>query len=280
MISSSMKTLLAATLSLGLAAPAMAADADTVVATVGEQEITLGHMIVMTSQLPKQYTQLPDDVLYKAVLDQLIRQTAAAQTVKDHLSTEARIALENQRTSFLAGEALNAIAEEAVSEEAIQKAYDAKYASAEPQKELNASHILVKTEDEAKAIVKKLADGADFAKLAQESSTGPSAKSGGTLGWFSEGMMVKPFEEAVMGMTAGEVSEPVKTRFGWHVIKLNETREKPVPALKEVRAEIVDTLKQEAVNQAIEKLTAQAEITRSKEEIDPALLRNMELLKN
>ncbi len=280
MMHSPMKTLLAATISLGLSAPAMAADADTVVATVGGQEITLGHMIVMTSQLPKQYTQLPDDVLYKAVLDQLIRQTAAAQTVKDHLSTEAKIALENQRTAFLAGEALNAVAEEAVSEEAIQKAYDAKYASVEPAKEFNASHILVEGEDEARAIAKKLADGADFAKLAKDNSTGPSSESGGTLGWFSEGMMVKPFEDAVMAMETGEVSDPVKTRFGWHIIKLNETRQKPVPALEEVRAEIVDTLKQEAVNEAIEKMTAQTEVTRSKEEIDPATLRNMELLKN
>lgn len=280
MMHSPMKTLLAASLSLGLSAPAMAADADTVVATVGGQEITLGHMIVMTSQLPKQYTQLPDDVLYKAVLDQLIRQTAAAQTVADHLSAEAKIALENQRTAFLAGEALNAVAEEAVSEEAIQEAYEAKYADVEPAREFNASHILVETKEEATAIVKKLADGADFAKLAKENSTGPSSKSGGTLGWFSEGMMVKPFEDAVMAMQTGEVSDPVKTRFGWHIIKLNETRQKPVPALEEVRAEIVDTLKQKAVNEAIEKMIAQAEVTRSKEEIDPATLRNMELLKN
>lgn len=277
------KTMLVAALSFGVAAPALAADApgaDTVVATVGGEEITLGHMIVMTTQLPQEYQALPDDVLYQAVLDQLIRQAAVAQTVAGNLSKESLLALDNQRRSFLAGEALNAIAQEAVTDEAIAKAYDAEYGAAEPDNEFNASHILVATEEEAAAIKAELDGGADFAELAKEKSTGPSGPSGGALGWFSKGMMVAPFEEAVLALEVGEVSGPVQTQFGWHIVKLNDMRALSAPALDEVRADIAETLQQEAVAAAIDELTSAAKVSRSEEEIDPALLRNMELLKD
>lgn len=275
-----MKSLLAATLAAGLAAPVFAAEptADTVVATVGGEDITLGQMIVMSGQLPKQYQQLDDKTLFKAVRDQLVRQTAVAETVKDKLSKEAKIALENQRRSFIANEALNAIAEAAVTDEAVQKAYDEQYANAEPVQEYNASHILVETEDEAKAVKAQLEDGADFADLAKEKSTGPSAKSGGELGWFSEGMMVKPFEQAAMAMKKGDISDPVKTQFGWHIIKLNDTRDKPTPKLEDVRKDIVKSLQQAAVSAAIEDITAKADIQKPETDIDPAAVRNKELL--
>lgn len=275
-----MKSLLGATLAFGLSGPVFAADssADTVVATVGGEKITLGQMIVMTGQLPEQYQKLPDDVLYKAVLDQMIRQTAVAQTVENDLSKESQLALLNERRSFLAGEALQRISATAVTEDAINAAYKADYADATPETEYHASHILVATEDEAKAIKAEIEGGADFAELAKAKSTGPSGPSGGDLGWFSKGMMVKPFEDAVVAMQPGAVSDPVQTQFGWHIIKLTETREKPAPALDDVRDDIVGKLQQAAVSAAIEDITAKADITRSEEEIDPAALRNKELL--
>ena len=278
-----LNTLLAATLAtLTLVPAARAADpaADTVVATVNGQEITLGHMIVLTTQLPQEYQSLPDEVLYEAVLDQLIKQSAVAQTIDGKLTKSARIALENERRSFLAGEALAARAEGAITDEAVAAAYAERYAGAEPEVEFHASHILVETEEKAAALKDELDGGADFAALAREHSTGPSGRQGGDLGWFTDDMMVPEFQQAVETLSPGEVSDPVQTDFGWHLVLLQETREKAAPGLEEVRDDIASELQQAAVSAALEEITAAAEITQSETEIDPAVLRNMELLED
>jgi len=277
---SPMKSVIAAVLAIGLSVPAVAAeqDAGTVVATVGETEITLGEMIMMASQLPQEYQALPDDVLFNALLDELVRQTAVANTLDGAVPEIARIALLNERRAILASAAMNEIATAAVTDEAIADAYQAQYANAEPETEYNASHILVETEEEAAELKAALDTGADFAELAKEKSTGPSGPSGGELGWFTAGMMVKPFEDAVMSMEAGTVSDPVETQFGWHVIRLNETRDKPAPELDAVRGEIAGALQKAAVEAAVAKITEEATVTRTETEIDPAALRNMQLL--
>ena len=155
----------------------------------------------------------------------------------------------------------------------------AQYIDAEPEPEFNASHILVETKEEADAIKTELDGGADFAELAKEKSTGPSGPGGGSLGWFGPGMMVPAFEEAVAGMEAGSVSEPVETQFGWHVIKLNETRTAEAPALEGVREELETQIRQTKVQEAIESLTEAAEVDRSAAEgIDPSVLNNIEWL--
>ncbi|WP_212522867.1 peptidylprolyl isomerase [Actibacterium sp. MT2.3-13A] len=277
----SSRFLLAAAVSLGLALPALAEPAaGTVVATVGDETITLGHMILMTAQLPQEYQQLPDEVLYDAVLDQLIRQTAVAQTIEGKLSTEAQLAMENERRSFLAGEALSLLAQSAVTDEALKAAYDERFANAAPELEYNASHILLETQEKAAEVRAEIAAGADFAEMAKTHSTGPTGPTGGALGWFSKGMMVKPFEDAVTALEVGQLSEPVQTSFGWHVITLNETREKATPALEEVRGELAGQIQQAAITEALDEITAAAAVTRSEEKIDPAELRNMELLKD
>ncbi|KGB83709.1 peptidylprolyl isomerase [Rhodovulum sp. NI22] len=275
-----MKSVIAAVLAIGLSVPALAAeqDAGTVVATVGETEITLGEMIMMASQLPQEYQALPDDVLFNALLDELVRQTAVANTLDGAVPEIARIALLNERRAILASAAMNEIATAAVTDEAIADAYQAQYANAEPETEYNASHILVETEEEAAELKAALDTGADFAELAKEKSIGPSGPSGGELGWFTAGMMVKPFEDAVMSMEAGTVSDPVETQFGWHVIRLNETRDKPAPELDAVRGEIAGALQKAAVEAAVAKITEEATVTRTETEIDPAALRNMQLL--
>ncbi|MBL3562190.1 peptidylprolyl isomerase [Rhodovulum sulfidophilum] len=271
-----------AVLALGatLALPALADEIgpDTVVARVGDQEITIGHMIVLRAQLPAEYQQLPDDVLYQAVLDQLIRQTAVGEAIGKELSTGARLALENERRSFVAGEALSRLAEAAVTDEAVEAAYNATYGEADPTTEYHAAHILVETEDEAQAIEAQLRDGADFAQLAKEKSTGPSGPNGGDLGWFSEGMMVKPFEEAVTVLEPGEVSAPVQTQFGWHVIKLYETRLKDAPRLADVRGELVQQIQRDAMEEALEKYTEEADVSRPEIEVDPAILKDQSVL--
>lgn len=269
-------------LAAAVALPVAAQDepgVDTVVATVNDTEITLGHMLVARASLPQQYQQLPDDVLFKGILDQLVQQTALADSFTGELPPRVTLSIENETRSLTAGEAIEGVMAENVSDEELQAAYDAQYKDAEPEQEFNASHILVETKEEADAIKSELDGGADFAEVAKEKSTGPSGPGGGSLGWFGPGMMVPAFEEAVAGMEAGSVSDPVETQFGWHVIKLNETRTGEAPALEDVREELETQVRQTKVQEAIESLTEAAEVDRSAAEgIDPTVLKNIEWL--
>ncbi|WP_104018501.1 peptidylprolyl isomerase [Roseovarius nitratireducens] len=254
---------------------------DTVMATVGETEITLGHMLVLRGTLPEQYNQIPPDVLFRGVLDQLVRQELLSQSHEGALSQVAQLRLDNEQRAITASEVIGEITGEAVTDEALQTAYDSEYTGAAEETEYRASHILVETEEEAQALVEEIAGGANFAALAQEHSTGPSGPSGGELGWFGAGVMVPEFSEAVTALDVGEVSDPVKTQFGWHVIKLNETRAKEKPALADVRDELADTLRRQALDAHVAQLEANSAVDRSGSDgMDPALINRFDLLEN
>lgn len=252
--------------------------ASTVVATVGDTEITLGQMIITRAQLPQQYAQLPDDVLFVGILDQIIQQ----QLLSDGLEgVPARVtyAIENEQRSLMAGEAINNITVNAVTDEAIKAAYDARFADAAPTTEYNASHLLVETEEEALAAKARVDAGEEFADVARDVSTGPTGPNGGNLGWFSTGQMVPEFEAAVMEMSAGDVSAPVQTQFGWHVVTLLETRNQEAPSLEDVRQEIFGEVQEAAIQARLAELTEATEITRPQEgAFDPSLLSNLDLL--
>lgn len=267
-------------LALVLATPLAAQEttADTVVATVNGTDITVGQMLVLREKLPPQYQSLPDDALYQGVLDQLIQQEALAQSVEADVTPKDEMAMELERLSYLAGKALDGVAQAAVTDEALQAAYDVKYANAAPTTEYNASHILVATEEEAKTLKTEIDGGGDFAALATEHSTDGAAANGGSLGWFGMGMMVKPFEDAVVKMQPGAVSDPIQTQFGWHLVKLNETREAEKPTLDAVRDELSAELQQAAVTAHLAQITEGANVTRSEVAIDPAVLRDDTLL--
>jgi peptidyl-prolyl cis-trans isomerase C len=272
----------AAALAACLALPAAAQNdpsLETVVATVNGTEITLGHMIIARTTLPEQYQSLPDEVLFTGILDQLVQQTALADTFTGELPARVTLSLENETRSLTAGEVIETVMATDVSSDALQAAYDAQYKDVEAGSEYNASHILVETEEEAAAIVDELAGGADFAAIAREKSTGPSGPGGGSLGWFGKGMMVPTFEQAVLEMEVGAISAPVETQFGWHVIKLNEIRETDAPSLDSVREELELQIRQTTVQQTIERITAEATVDRKgAENIDPAILKNIEWL--
>jgi len=258
---------------------AVVADPSTVVATVGDTEITVGHMIAAWASLPEQYQSLPEEVLFKGILDQLVQQTALAQQFDGDLPKSVEILLENERRSLIAGESINAIMDSPLAEADVQAAYDEEYTNAEQGQEFNASHILVETEEEALAVIALLEDGADFAEVAAEKSTGPSGPNGGQLGWFGEGAMVPEFEAAVADMEVGAVSAPVKTQFGFHVIKLNETRVQEAPALDDVREELEMQLRQIRAQSKIEEVTAAAQIDRSgAEAVSPSVIKQITVL--
>ena len=270
----------AAALSLTLMLPAQAEDApsvDTVLATVDGVEITPGHVIQTRQTLPQQYQQLPADVLFPGILDQLIQQSVLSATVEGEPKSVA-LAMENQRRSLMANLAIDAILATAVTDEKLQAEYDAAYGNVEAGQEYNAAHILVETEEKAKELVAEARGGADFAELAKEHSTGPSGPNGGSLGWFGAGMMVPPFEAATFALEVGAISDPVQTQFGWHVIKLNETRAIEAPSLEEVRGELEATVQQKAVEAQVLAMTAAANVDRSGAEgIDPSVLDQLSL---
>ncbi|MFK7837639.1 MAG: peptidylprolyl isomerase [Sulfitobacter sp.] len=274
--------LASAALSLALALPVAAQEEpglETVVATVNGTDITLGHMITARASLPEQYQQLPDDVLFQGILDQLVQQTALADTFSGDLPARVTLSLENETRSLTAGEAIEILMAEPLDEEAVKAAYEEQYAGQDQGDEYNASHILVETEEAAKAIKEELDEGGNFAEIAREKSTGPSGPGGGSLGWFGKGMMVPSFEAAVVELEPGAVSEPVQTQFGWHVILLNETRKTQAPSLESVREEIELQIRQTRVQTHIESVTEAANVDRGASEgMDPAVIKNVDWL--
>jgi peptidyl-prolyl cis-trans isomerase C len=254
--------------------------AETVVASVNGSDITLGQLVMLRSQLPEQYQQLADDVVFNGLIEQLVNQ----QLLGDTLEVEPKrvgIAIANEVRSLRAGEVVNTFTSSPVDDADLQAAYDARFADIVPEAEYNASHILVETEEEAIKIRTMIDDGADFAETAVEKSTGPSGPSGGDLGWFGLGMMVPAFEEAVLTLDAGEVSAPVQTQFGWHIVKLNETRETPLPTLDDLRVELTTGIQQQGLDALITTLTETADITLPEEgQFDYTLIQNLELLED
>ncbi|MGB0959806.1 MAG: peptidylprolyl isomerase [Halocynthiibacter sp.] len=258
------RLLATACVGLAFAFPTYAEDlsADTVLATVNGTDITLGHMIITREQLPAQYRQLPAEVLYDGIMEQLINQVVLSQNAGDTISKRSMLTLELDRRALQADEALKGIADGATTDEAIKAAYEARFKNAEKQPEYKARHILLESEDDAKAVIALLNEGGDFIELAKEKSTGPSGPSGGDLGWFQKGAMVDVFFDAVVTLEEGGISAPVKSQFGWHVIKLDEKRLADTPTLEEMRGELSNEIQSDAVQKAIEKLNESADITK------------------
>ena len=253
--------------------------ADTVIATVNGAEITLGHMIIVRESLPAQYQSFSNEQLFEGILQQLIKQTILASIDDGSDSLRTQLTLENDKRLLRASNAADAISAMAVTEDAIQAAYKEQYKASDLGNEFNASHILVETKESALRIIAKVEDGADFSGLAQEFSNGPSSPNGGQLGWFSPGMMVPPFEEAVSKLEKGQISGPVKTSFGWHVIKLNDLRSLPTPDLETVRQDIIAKLQREAVAQKVADIQSSSSITIVDiTEIDTAVLKDSSIL--
>ncbi|MFZ9199481.1 MAG: peptidylprolyl isomerase [Paracoccaceae bacterium] len=282
-----MRFLASAALTAGLALPvwtasALAQDtptAETVVATVNGTAITLGHMIVAREALPEQYKALPADVLFKGIMDQLVQQTALEQSMEGKLTRRDMLHLDNEKRGYVSARALEAVVMGAVTDEALQAAYDARFKDAAPQTEYNAAHILVADEAKAKELLAELEAGADFAELAKTNSTDTgSGAVGGDLGWFGLGMMVKPFEEAVVAAEVGKVAGPVQSDFGFHLILVKETRLAAQPTLDDIRDELAAEIEQKAIEAHVAEVTAAAKVEKPGEGIDAALLGNLGLL--
>lgn len=256
-------------------------DAGTVLATVNGTEITLGHVILMLNRLPEQIQGAPDEQLFPGLVEQLVDQTLlAGQTSADAEEDplEVRLLLENERRAALAMIGIRDRIEGPTDEAELQAAYDAAFADFEPQPEFKASHILVETEEKAAELLAEIEGGADFAETARSASTGPSAPSGGDLGWFGPGQMVPAFDEAVQTMEPETVAGPVQTQFGWHLIRLEEKRMSTAPTLDQVRDELADQVRQERLRAELAALRQEADIVMPEVEVPPAAIRDTGLV--
>jgi peptidyl-prolyl cis-trans isomerase C len=200
----------------------------------------------------------------KAIREDLINLEIISQTaVKNGLDKQTEIAqqLELARQSVLAGSFVQDYAKNhPIADDVLKQEYEA-LKKRVGNKEYKLSHILVETEDEAKQVAAELKKGAKFSKVAKSKSKDPGSKdNGGDLGWAVPSNFVQPFGEAVLTLSKGQVSAPVQTQYGWHVIKLEDTRELKVPAFDEVKPNIEKRLQQQAIQKAIEDLRTKAKI--------------------
>jgi len=239
------------------AAPA-AVQPETVVATVAGSPITEADLSFAAEDLAQELQQMPPEQRKAFLLRVLIDMKVMAKAGAD--AGMADTPLFKQRLQYLEDRSLRRayFAEKiaaSVTEQALRAQYDKLVADFKPTEEIRASHILVPTEEEAKAIKAQLDDGADFATLAKEKSIDPGAANGGDLGFFSKGMMVAPFEEAAYGLTEiGQVSEPVQSQFGWHIIRLEEKRESSPPAFEKVAPQLQQQLLMTTFDDTVAKL--------------------------
>ncbi len=257
---------------VGFALPAAGQeDTDKVIATIGGKPVYQSELTLAETDLDQQFDRLPDDQKTAAALSALLDIKLMARQAEDAGFGEG--ILFERRLGFLKDRALHndyfkSRVVDALTEEAVRERYDQEVAATPPEQEVKARHILVDSEEQAKAVIEELDGGTDFVELAKEKSTGPSGPQGGDLGYFTRGRMVPEFEEAAFALEPGAyTSVPVKTQFGWHIIKVEDRRDTPPPPFEQVAEQIRRVLLQEQYLALIQEARAATEI----EVTDPEL---------
>jgi peptidyl-prolyl cis-trans isomerase C len=242
-----------------------ASASDQVVARVNGVDIRESDVALAEEDLGAEMQQVPPDQKRDHLITYLadiIMVSQAAEQKKLSESDEFKRRLAMLRNKVLMGLALQDEVKAALTDEAFRKVYDEAVKSMTPQEEVRARHILVENEEEAKAIAEQLKGGADFATLAKEKSKDPGAAEGGDLGNFTKDQMVPEFADVAFKMYPGQVSNPVKTQFGWHIIKLEDKRTKPIPEFEKVKDQIETFLTRKAQTEYVAKLRQNAKIER------------------
>jgi len=270
--------LLAASLALLIVstAPLYAQDKDPLVAKVNGVEVHQSDLTVAeeeAGQLPPMSPEAKQDYLVQFVAD-MILVSKAAEDKKFGDTPEFKRKVEFARKKLLMEGLLQSIGKDALTDEAMHKVYDEAVKQIGDEKEVHARHILFRAaagdekaskeaEEKLKAVIARLKKGEDFAKVAGEVTEDPSGKAnGGDLGSFSKDQMVPEFSEAAFKLEQGQLSEPVKTQFGWHVIKVEDKRVKPAPKFEEVKPQIENFVVRKAQAELVTKLRADAKIER------------------
>ena len=234
------------------------------VGSVNGSTIYLDEIMAVAQSLPAEYREAGLPNLYSQLVDEVANSRLAAEAGRSEgLDGDENIAkaMKLAADRVLAEAYITQKVSAQISDEAIQSAYDTFVADSASREQVTASHILVETEDEAKAIIEQLNDGADFAQLARDKSTGPSGPNGGSLGAFGRGQMVPAFEAAAFAMPVGSYSaDPVQTQFGWHVIQVSDKGVEPAPSLNQMREQITANLSRQSFARVVESLRAGATI--------------------
>ena len=241
-------------------------DQNPVVLTVDGREVT--RMEVMDN-FASSGSQIPDGADMEQIFPLLQEQYLISHLLNDAArnsgvnGTDPEVAkrVEEARVQALRAVYIDKISNEAVTDDDVRQAYDDIVSNAEAIMERRARHILVDTEDAANALILKLENGADFEKLATENSTGPSAQNGGDLGYFAASEMVPAFAEAAFTMDVGDYTkQPVKTQFGYHVIKVEDERAREKPTFEEMRSQLEQQLRQAVVREKINELREKSNV--------------------
>ncbi len=238
---------------------------DPVVARVNGVEIRQSDLTMAEEDLGQELQAAPPAMKREqliAYVADVILVAQAAESKKMGDTPDFKQRLNFMRNKLLMGAQLQQEAKTAATDEAMRKVYDEQVKPMGAEEEVRARHILVATEEEAKAIVDEIKGGADFAALAKEKSKDPGAADGGDLGYFAKDQMVPEFAEVAFRMHKGQLSNPVKTQFGWHVIKLEDRRNKQVPEFDKIKEQIVVFLARKAQTEYVAKLREGAKIER------------------
>ena len=250
-------------MTLPLAAPVQAAD-DKPVATVNGKPITQKVYEMYLRQCQREAGQRHQTVNREQVINELVnRELLYQDALKNGIDKDPQVqfAIEQMKRNILIqGNVARLSREHPISDADVKKEYDQAVASMSG-KEYKARHILLKTEDEAKAVIKELDNGAVFAEVAKAKSTGPSASEGGDLGWFKPDQMVPEFANAVKGLKKGQYTRtPVKTQFGWHVIKLEDSRKAVPPRYEDVSGQLKSMMRTKQLQEYVNRLRQQAKV--------------------
>jgi peptidyl-prolyl cis-trans isomerase C len=246
-------------------APAPVSASDPVVARVNGVDIRESDLALAEEDLGADMQSISPEARREHLISYLadiimVTQAADKKNLADNPDFKRRLAF--LRNKLLMGYELQQEAKTAVTDQALHQTYDEAVKSMAGQEEVRARHILVQGEDEAKAILEQLKKGADFATLAKEKSKDPGAAEGGDLGYFTKDQMVPEFADVAFKMYPGQLSNPVKTQFGWHVIKLEDKRTKQPPEFEKVKDQIEAYLARKAQTEFIAKLRQNAKVER------------------
>jgi peptidyl-prolyl cis-trans isomerase C len=244
---------------------ARAADEDPVVARVNGVDIRQSDLAFAEEEIGSNMPTIPPeqkrDYLINYLVDVIVlSQAAEKQKLGDRPDVKRRLAFDHNR--LLMESLLQDAGKSALSDEAERKVYDEAVKQVKNEEEVHARHILVPTEDEAKAILAQLKGGADFATLAKEKSKDPGAAEGGDLGYFTKEQMVPEFSEVAFKLGKGQLSDPVKTQFGWHIIKVEDKRTRPTPTFEQVKPQIENYVAHRAQAEMVENLRKSATVER------------------
>jgi peptidyl-prolyl cis-trans isomerase C len=242
-----------------------AEDANGVVARVNGVDIRESDLAFAEEEIGSSMQQVPPDqkrdYLITYLTDVIVLSQAAQQQKLDARDdVQRRITFDKNRVLMEA--LLQDAGKAALTDDALHKVYDDAVRQMGSEQEVHARHILVATEDEAKAIEAELKNGADFAKLAKEKSKDPGAADGGDLGYFTKDQMVPEFADAAFKLDKGQISDPIHTQFGWHVIKLEDKRTKPTPTFDQVKGQLQNYVEHRAQAELVQNLRKNATIER------------------